>query len=229
MSNRIHLPDFELIPVLELDYSDFKSEARSYLESPTTEERLQFWLDSLADSGITGLLPIHPWSNCVRISTLPDAQLHSVLTAIIRQWGGMESLFEDGRCPALPGGVVLSCDEPSIEIEPRCCTSLDDVNSWCDALAYRDEDWKMMWIGHPWLLMKYENAQLLLAESGEAAHDQPPQTIWELSRETFAEQMAEVERELSYLESRLASILPGLGCSEDPTTTARQLVGRRSV
>jgi hypothetical protein len=63
MSNLVVLEGIELIPVVELQPSNFATQtrtspSRTYWEIP--DEWQRYWDDSLADSGIIGLRPIQP-------------------------------------------------------------------------------------------------------------------------------------------------------------------------
>ena len=61
MSSIVALEDIELIPVVELAPYDFGADARPmpsgyYQDVP--DDWYRYWLDSLADFGITGLTPV---------------------------------------------------------------------------------------------------------------------------------------------------------------------------
>jgi hypothetical protein len=78
VSSIVALEDTELIPVLELAPYDFRADDRptpSGIYQDMPEEWYRYWLDSLADSAITGLMPVQRGSWNVPTSEFTDPTL----------------------------------------------------------------------------------------------------------------------------------------------------------
>ena len=139
MSSIVVLEDIELIPVLKFEPFRFATEGRS---SPSgvyedmREEWYRYWLESLANLGITGLMPIERGSWHVPTSEFADpALLRRVLEVIFQNL--LEAGFSiDLECLPLDGGLALRC-QSQVLIEPGCCADLGDVAGWRKAVGYR--------------------------------------------------------------------------------------------
>jgi hypothetical protein len=89
LSSIVVLEDIEMIPVVELEPYSFCSDdrlipARFCQDAP--DDWYRYWLDSLADSGITGLTPVHGGSWNVPASQLTDPeQLRKVLEVTFQE------------------------------------------------------------------------------------------------------------------------------------------------
>ena len=136
----ILLEDLVLLPTLVLEPFKFGNDQRprpyaSCLEMP--EECHRFWLDSLADSGITGLTPLRPASWHVPTRDLTDSEtLRKILDAILGDRGGIEDFHDpdsklvlDGGLALISGGEHLVLSEPHESSEPvgRWLVKLDEL------------------------------------------------------------------------------------------------------
>lgn len=193
-----------LVPVLELAPSDFKSENRASPEYPSTDEEWeQFWRDSLADSGIAGLQPIKARSWHVALNQLTEAHLEQVLRVYFQ---GKEGELELEFLGPLSGGYTL-CVQERAWITPRCCSDLTDIEEWQAAAEYRSLEKKTIWIGHPWIEVRFERGQLLFTDTEE----QGSQAEWagECAVEPEALQQAvdQARQELQVLCQRLLPLV----------------------
>lgn len=224
MSNLIVLTDVELVPVLELEpmkfaLGEYPSPAGTGPDMPEAWHR--YWLDCLADAGITGLEPLRPASWHVPTRRLADpALLHQFLKVTVGEWGGPD-LFTDPDCkPVLDGGLALLTGTEVI-VEPTCCVDLGSLADWRQASAYRERDWQMLWIGHPWLSVRFEAPWLILSDLHES---DTPTGRWAVNADDLERAIAVAEEELDSFAVRMQPVLEAMGVGE-VERNARRLAG----
>lgn len=217
------LERFELTPVVELDPYEFAGGNR---QSPSgnsdVEEWSRFWFDSLADSGIVGLLPIRIGSWHAPIRSFDRSNLQLFLEKTFEAWGGVEYLSDPESSPVLNGGLVLRCADPELSIEPGCCSDLGNLSDWKAAAAFRAEGWQMLWIGHPWMSVCYQAPHLILSEQHESNH---PVGRWSVDPDAFTVAIRRAEDVLEEFAGQIAEVLVQfkiLGVTEQ---ISRKLVG----
>jgi len=219
------LHDVRLVPVIELEPFRFATRERtspcgSAREVP--EEWTRYWRDSLADSGLVGLKPLRPGSWHVPTASLTDPVLvGKLLTAVLRDWGGPESLTDPDGKPVLDGGLAL-CQGVEVLAEPACCVDLGNISDWREAAGYRWADWQMLWVGHPWLSVRHDGQWLVLSGPHES---EAPEARWavdpgELER---AVDLAVVEQER--FAARLQPAVAALVGDGSAGLIARRLAG----
>lgn len=226
MLSLIVLEGLQLVPVVELEPLKFSTRSR---ESPSgrfldvAEDWFRYWTDSLADSGITGLQPVRRGSWHVPTMNFDIAtNLHIFLEKTFQEWGGIDSLSDPDYKPVLNGGLALQCPASNVLIQPGCCADLGDAKNWIDAAAYRGATWQTLWIGHPWLSVRYQPPWLIL--SGEHESDSPT-ARWAVSPVELSCAAEDAKAELERFAGVLAAILPTLGYREDPVLMSRKLAG----
>ena len=225
MSDLTLLEAFELVPVIELEPGRFSTRERPLppgagREVPAEWDR--YWLDSLADSGVTGLSPLRPasWLVTVRQLTSP-VTLGRVLSALVRSWAGPEGLSNpDGR-PVLDGGLAL-CRGGEVLVAPTCCGDLGNLSEWRGAVDYRQPEWKMVWIGHPWVSVRFAAGRLVFSDLHESG---PPVARWAVGPEEFGRAVSAAEAELEDFARRLEPVVASLGGLQAPAMIARHLAG----
>jgi hypothetical protein len=214
MSNLVVLHDIELVPVLELEPMKFATTEHP-LPSGTgagmPEAWHRYWLDSLADSGITGLEPLQPGSWHVSTRRLTDpGLLHKSLTVTVEGWGGTVIFTDPDSKPVLNGGLALFSQDELI-VQPTCCSDLRNLADWQRATAYRGTTWEMLWIGHPWLSVRYESPWLVISDLHES---DTPTGRWAVSADDLHQAVADAERELQAFAVRMQPILEAMGVVE---------------
>ena len=113
------------------------------------EEWARYWSDSLADSGVVGLTPLRPGSWHVPVAGFATAVvLGRYLDAVVRGWGGPAALTDPDARPVLDGGLALRWGGDML-VEPGCCGDLGNLSEWREAAAYRQPEWKMVWVRGP--------------------------------------------------------------------------------
>jgi hypothetical protein len=225
MNDLTLLREIRLIPVLELEPWVFSTVERprpsgSVLETP--EGWARYWLDCLADSGITGLTPLRPASWHVPVHQLGDPEtLEKILRIHTRDVFGIEALIDADEIPILSGGLVL-LSKGEVLIEPTCCADLGNLSEWRDAAEYRESEWRMLWIGHPWLSVRYEARLLIISEPHESDR---PSGRWVVDAGVLDRAVDAAEVELERFSRRMERVLVSLGAEDGVVRLARRLAG----
>ena len=223
MSSIVVLEGVELIPVLELVPMKFATQTRSSPSSSDAEEWYRYWLGSLSDSGLTGLRPLQRGSWHVPTTEFADpATLQGLLEVVFHQWGGIESLSDPDCKPVLNGGLTLRCPTHDLLIEPGCCADLGDAINWRQAAAYKQAEWQMLWIGHPWLSVKYQEPWLIISDLHES---ETPTTRWAVCPDELQREVVAAEAELERFAGQIAPSLISQGYGGDSHLMGRKLAG----
>lgn len=229
MSNAVAITGIELVPVLELQPYDFATQPR---ESPTgaisevPDEWFRYWSDSLADSGITELRPLCPGSWHVPTANFEaPANLLKFLEVTIENWGGISVLSDPDCQPVLNGGLALWRAGSELLIEPGCCADLGDASNWREAAGYRGDEWQMLWIGHPWVSIRYEEPRLIFSDLHESA---PSASLWSVDPDELLCAVVAAETELNRFARQISPVLTSQGFDGDAEQMGRRLAGLNS-
>jgi hypothetical protein len=149
-----------------------------------------------------------------------SATLHHILATIIRDWGGPEAFADPDSEPVLNGGFAFCC-KGEVLAAPACCCDLGDLFEWRNAAVYRQPDWKIVWIGHPWLSARFDEGRLIFSEQHESSS---PVARWIVHPEKLRQAVVKAEAELEDFANRLEPVLYGLGIA-DEKRNARRLAG----
>jgi hypothetical protein len=52
-------------------------------------------------------------------------------------------------------------------IEPQCCGDLSNIQEWREAVEYKGSTWRPLWIGHPWVSVRFFNGMLTISDYHE--------------------------------------------------------------
>lgn len=225
MSELIHLSGFQLLPVVELEPGTFATVEREFPQGSgedVPDDWQTYWDLSLADSGITDLSPIRTGSWFVATSEFEESQLKDYLQVTFDDWGGISSLNDPDSRPVMSGGLALLSSQKDILVEPTCCSDLGDIENWKAAASYEGNIWEMLWIGHPWLSMKFQEPWLILSDLHES---EDPIARWAVKPSELKEAVAAAEAELFRFSKRITSILDGWGYGGDAASISLKLVG----
>jgi hypothetical protein len=216
-----------LVPAVELEPFAFAASDRTHPagtgpDSP--EEWSRYWFDSLADSGLVGLNPLRPRSWHVPVAAFTNpVVLGRYLDAVIRRWDGPEALTDPDARPVLNGGLAL-CSGGEVLVEPSCCGDLANQSEWRDAAAYRQAEWKMVWVGHPWVSVRFDADRLVFSEPHESDAPNAPNARWSVRPEELGRAVAAAYAELEVFARHLRSNLADMGVA-DANTVAKKLAG----
>ncbi len=225
MSSIVELHGIELKPVVELEPSSFSTETRtspqgSLRDMPDAWDHYR--RASLADSGITEITPIFPSSWHIATAEFSTFNLEKYLGVIVDDWGGLSSLDDPDSRPVLNGGLALCSKDSGVIVEPTCCGDLGDIANWKAAVAFEGEHWETLWIGHPWLSMKFRQPWLLLSELHES---NDPVERWAVKPDELGHAVSAAEDELSRFSNMIASVLVNCGYNGDAVSMSLKLVG----
>jgi hypothetical protein len=151
VSSIVKLEDVELIPVLQCEPGRFAVEDRL---SPAgtcedmPEEWHRYWLESLSDSGIAGLIPIYRGSWHAPTSQFTDTALLNGVLEVIFHDLTKSGFSVDLECLPLLGGLALR-SQSRVLVEPGCCADLGNLAGWRKAVDYRRPEWQSVSNGHP--------------------------------------------------------------------------------
>ncbi len=217
-----------LVPVVELPPYRFDTKPRTSPNGSCAdlpEEWFRHWSDCLADSGLHGLHPVQRGSWHVPTSEFRDAdQIHIFLRTTFQEWGGIDSLCDLEESAVLEGGLALLAEGNRTLIEPTCCGDLADAIEWKKAAAYEGPEWQMVWIGHPWISVRYEAPWLILSAPHETS---PPCERWRVLPAALHQAWEEATNEQIRFAHKLAKTLPTLGFHGDADDMGHRLAGLR--
>jgi hypothetical protein len=115
------------------------------------------------------LEPIQRASWLVSLQQFSEADLLSkFLSASFEHWEWRigDAKWDIKQAGALNGGLVLRCDCREL-IRPACCGDLSNWNDWKEAAIRRNRNWEMLWIGHPWRYVRFDDQHLIITEPTE--------------------------------------------------------------
>ncbi len=228
MQNVIMLREIELVPVLEIESFQFKTQDRPHPSGSRAElgnAWHRYWLDALADSGVIGLDPIYPGSQHVSTASLvASPMLENILRVLLRDGGGVETLSDPETIPVLNGGLALRGLNTTVLIQPTCCSDLRDVAGWRNAVRCGG-DWQMLWIGHPWVSVRSEGSHLLLSQPHES---NDPVARWAVTPAELEHAVTVAERGLETFAGSVSAALISLGYAGEAELMGRRLAGSDS-
>jgi hypothetical protein len=125
----------------------------------------RLWKKAFETVGLDSLEPIQQGSSHVAVSQLTDDVLQHLQKAT-------RHVSEHDRSEYMEwaSGEMLLHNSDVI-LEPQCCSELASLAEWEDVAKYRESEWAMVWIGHPWIYMKYENGWLYFTDYTEDKAD----------------------------------------------------------
>jgi hypothetical protein len=129
-----------------------------------TEKRYAMWKEAMVKGGLESIEPIEVGSFYVPVSQLTDDVLQHIDASShhIHPDKLWESFGE--------GGEALLHDDKVLFL-PMCCSEFGTLAEWEDVAAYRESEWAMVWIGHPWIYMKYDDGWLYFTDYTEGEAD----------------------------------------------------------
>lgn len=226
MSNVVLLENIQLTPVVELVPWTFATQSRTTPAGTTREHPEEwgcYWSLALADSGITELQPLRPGSFHVPTSNFhTPGNLQRYLEITFQDWGGIDTLLDPECSPVLDGGLALECPAVDLLIEPACCGDLGNIDDWKAAATCRGTEWQMLWIGHPWLSVRYDAPRLILSEPHESTE---PRARWGILPAELDRAIVKAQSDLMQFAGEMARHLPATGYQGDSASMAHRLAG----
>jgi hypothetical protein len=214
------LEQFELVPVVELEPARFAPASGGMGD----EGPEAYWLRSMAQGGMEGLVAITSW--CVPVWSFErPAHLQRLLEVFLDKNGtrhdeppvyeqlldavkaGTETAtaFVEECVETLPGGGVLR-SAGRIYSRPGCCADLADLQGWESASAYRESKPQMLWTGHPWHHIRYEDGRLVLSEATEESEATSSAEIARLAPSRLKAAVSDAQAHVQRFAERLRPI-----------------------
>src|SRR5262249_13887545 len=122
--------------------------------------------------------------------------------------------------PVLDGGLALLAGDEVI-FQPTCCVDLGSLSDWRQAAACRESGWQMLWIGHPWLSVRYEAPWLVVSDLHES---DTPTGRWAVNSDDLEQAVVAAQDELESFAVRMQPVLEAMGVGE-VERNARRLAG----
>ena len=225
MAQLVDLLNVDLVPVVELEPWTF---ARQQHPRPgesrrdTPAEWDHYWRACLADVGIVGVDPLQcgSWHASTEQFVRRPADLAKLVAFFVDEWGGAPTFEDPDRNPVLGGGLAF-CTGSEVLAEPQCCVDLTNLADWQRAVHCRDEGWSMLWIGHPWLSVRYEAPHLVLSDRHESNE---PIAQWLIAPKLLRRAVVRAAKALEQFAVSLRTPLEALGVT-DSIANARRLAG----
>jgi len=209
----------KLVPVMELEPSSFsKSELpfpnETGSESPQAWD--EYWRNSLNQSGISDLEPYELGSWLVPLQQIlsKSKTFELILKSELQNYECSNSNPDPDEFSSLSGGFIIEVNGDAI-IYPQCCGSLENISEWKHfALSENDEE-EMLWIGHPWLMVKsLDKDTLQLRKTAEYGEPDEP-VIITVNKKELLTALISCESELQKLNELLKDTLPKFLMSDD--------------
>lgn len=218
-----------LIPVIEIVPSIYQKEGR-HPPPPLAKDDLgawsAYWRDSLADSGITGLMPIREGSWLVATSSFEAANQATLDQVLSKQWNQHEVLpldAEDADPALLSGGFCLIDENAKLWLEPTCCGDLGTLADWVTVAASPPTAWSMLWIGHPWVHVRGDGANLLFGNCTD--NELPDEEVFAVPLSRLQTELDSTHAELVRFSRLIQRSLEVFGCTGDLESAARRICG----
>jgi len=159
-----------------------------------------YWKNCLADSGIVNIDPIDKRSWLVDIDTIDD----QALTIFVQK------TFEEGDYDSIEkniyGGIVLFQDN-EIVLSTNCCGDLSNLSEWENIFIPKSEEWKMLWIGHPFVYYRYANNYIEFSHETEGSADTTLQMKLKVSEIWLKQQIETIRKKQNILIKKIEDIL----------------------
>ena len=113
----------------------------------------------------------------------------------------------------LRGGTIV-LDAQELLFSPTCCTDITDYNNWLD--LEKTDEFKSIWIGHPWILYKTKEEIIYLTDYLEANGDviDDSKIKYQSTIKAVQDQATHLENIMNDFEIRVNLLLKELGLDD---------------
>ena len=157
----------ELINTIEIspyDYANAEYEYPNGSSKDFPDEWDEFWKKCLADKNLENLKPIKKGSYLVNVNSIKNSELKEILKNELKE---VELDDYEEQVGKICGGIVIKTGG-EIRIEPTCCGDIGNLHSWEKIFENMNQDWRQLWIGHPWVFYRVENEMVEFSDYYEA-------------------------------------------------------------
>jgi hypothetical protein len=215
------LDAFDLIPVVEIEPKGDGTPLPNGSAADNPAGWDAYWRACLSRRGFPAVEPIEKPSWLVQVALLSDAALRAVLPDHLDAAGCLP-ITEPENVGSLCGGFVLSKAKEHL-VRPSCCGDLSNIRDWEQAAGCRQSDWTMLWIGHPWVSLRFEASQLWISNHHEG---EPTRAMCRFHPAALEKATADARVVLAQLATRLEShVASYLSGGNDVRQVCRRLAG----
>jgi hypothetical protein len=222
MNGLVVLPQVELVPIIAVPAGVLSSEQPLLSEAGPDVSQTEDgdWPDALAELEVSMRCSIDRLTDPLVLNRFVVAALGDRLATAPHRGEATNESPDTTFTVDVESGFALCCGQ-EVLVEPSCCADLGNLAYWREAAAYRGEEWQMVWIGHPWLSVRFQEGWLILSQPHES---EPPLARWAVRPEELESAVVRAQAELEAFARRLQPAFEALGAS-DPATVARNLAG----
>lgn len=175
-----------------------------------------------ADVEIIELAPISPASCHVPTRQLTDLSiLQKALLNLARRQEAVTNSIGAIANRVLDGGFALISDG-SVILEPMCCSDLGNLDGWREAASCQATEWQMLWIGHPWVSVRFDGGQLIISDLHES---DDPVSKYAVLPDNLQKATGLAAAELEDFSYRLQSAVAPIIGAEIAPALARRMAG----
>ena len=115
----------------------------------------------------------------------------------------VDTIFE-----RIMGGIALY-DNDQLIIYPTCCSDLSEISNWFELSNTADNEWHMLWVGHPWIFYKRENKTITLSDYYECNIEDIDniKTLIQISEEDLKNKLAQIQEKVTLIKSLISKSL----------------------
>lgn len=175
-----------LINTLEIYSFDYEEDEYQHDLIPIFEDAGLFDITAISDNALTQIL-----KNKLADIDLPD--------------------FRD-QIIALSGGITLEHNN-SFYITPSCCGDISAIHDWEKIPGSQTTGWQQLWIGHPWIYYRKNNACIEFSDYTEDGADALDhlQVRVTVPLSDLKHELAQVRTAQCIFSKRIENALEGLG------------------
>jgi hypothetical protein len=120
------------------------------------------------------------------------------------------------------GGFALVRDREVLQI-PHCGGSLGDLSEWDSASKWRSPKWKAVWIGHPYVSVRFDAGLLQISEPHIG--EMPIRTRVDVVPDELVSAVEGAKRELLSFKDRMRPIVQTISRTQSPEQVLKLLIG----
>lgn len=200
-----------LINTIEINPYDFAESAYDYPKGiDLPEEWNIFWKKCLADKKLDHLEAIRKGAYLVDVNVLDDAELIEILKNALKNLD-LDDDIEHQVCE-ICGGIAIQLNDEFL-IEPTCCGDMGNLRAWEAIFEEVNEDWKQLWIGHPWVFYRYSLAHIEFSGYYEADIDELEEVkpAFKIPIPLLRNKLETIKKEQIGFEARICNVLKEMG------------------
>ena len=199
----MELPFFEIVPYPD-DWND-----------PRQRER---WDRGRADA----LAIAH--EDLLRASHVPAERLSVEAWSRLLAAEGDDAEMDDAV--RIEGGLALLEDDSAVLL-PACCIWIDEATEeWCRVADAPPDEWAMLWIGHPWVLVRRRDETLTISEPTESSEGDGLAVLADVPLAELGQALQDADRVAASAAARLTEALTA---HPTPRDAARRALGLGSL